>query len=87
MAVVAVQVAVGTAAVKLSADSDGAGASVLVQAPATATLFVGGAGVTAAAGFPIMAGQSLSVDLPDYNELWGVLASGSGTASVLRVGA
>lgn len=88
MAVVAAQVAVGTTAVLLSADSDSGGASVLVQAPAAAILFVGGSGVSAAAGFPIAAGTALSVDLPGPNDqLFGVLASGSGTAGVLRVGA
>lgn len=87
MAVVAAQVAVSTTAVKLSADSDSGGASLLVQAPAGATLFVGGPGVTAAQGFPVAAGTSLSVDLPIFDELYGVLASGSGNAAVLRVGA
>lgn len=87
MAVVAAQVAVSTTATKLSADSDGGGASLLVQAPNGATLYVGGSTVTSAAGFPIPAGQTLSVDLPSFDELYGVLASGSGTASILRVGA
>lgn len=87
MAVVAAQVAVSTTAVKLSTDaSAGDGSSVLVQAPAAAILYVGGSGVTSAAGFPIPAGQSLSVDLPPFDELYGILATGTGTASVLRVG-
>jgi len=88
MAVVAAQVSVGTAAVRLSLDSDSGGTSVLVQAPAGATLFVGGPAVTAAVGFPVAAGSTLAVDLPNVaDELWGVLASGSGVAAVLRVGA
>jgi hypothetical protein len=88
MAVIAAQVAVSTTAALLSADADGGGASLIVQAPAAATLFVGGAGVTSAAGFPITAGQILSVDLAGPNDqLFGILASGTGTAAVLRVGA
>lgn len=87
MAVVAAQVSVGTTPVLLSQDDDRGGSSVLVQAPAAAILFVGGPGVTSASGFPVPAGQTLAVDLPDYNQLFGVLASGSGTAAVLRVGA
>lgn len=88
MAVVAAQVAVSTTAALLSADSDGGGASVLVQAPNGATLFVGGSAVTSASGFPIPAGQTLSIDLPGANDqLFGILASGTGTAAVLRVGA
>jgi hypothetical protein len=88
MAVVAAQVSVGTTATLLSADADGEGASVLVQAPAGAALFVGGPGVTAATGFSIPAGTTLAVDLPKTNDqLWGILASGTGTAGVLRVGA
>lgn len=88
MAVVAAQVSVGTTATLLSADADGGGASVLVQAPAGATLFVGGPGVTAGTGFGIAAGTSLSVDLPGPNDqLFGILTTGTGTAAVLRVGA
>lgn len=87
MAVVAAQVAVSTTPVSLSTDpSAGNGSSVLVQAPAAAILYVGGPGVTSAAGFPIPAGQSLSVDLAPFDELFGVLASGTGSATVLRVG-
>lgn len=87
MAVVAAQVAVSTTAAKLSADAGGDGTSVLVQAPAAAILYVGGADVTSAAGFPIPAGQSLSVDLPSFDHLYGILASGTGNAAVLRIGA
>lgn len=88
MAVVAAQVAVSTTAALLSADADGGGASVLVQAPAGSALFVGGSAVTSSTGFPIPAGATLSVDLPGPNDqLFGILASGTGTASVLRTGA
>jgi hypothetical protein len=87
MAVVAAQVAVSTTATRLSADEGRDGTSLLVQAPAGATLFVGGSDVSSSAGFPIPPGQTLSVDLPSFDELFGLLAAGTGTASVLRVGA
>jgi hypothetical protein len=88
MAVQATQLAVGTAPVKLSADGAGDGSSVLVQAPAGAILYLGGADVNATTkGFPVAAGGQLSVDLPSFEELYGVLASGTGTVTVLRVGA
>lgn len=88
MAVVAAQVAVSTTAALLSADADGGGTSVLVQAPAAAILYVGGSAVTSGTGFPIAAGASVSVDLPGPNDqLFGILSAGTGTASVLRVGA
>lgn len=87
MAVVAAQVTVGTTPVLLSQDDDRGGSSLLLQAPAAATLYVGGPTVTAASGFPVPAGTSLSVDLPDYNQLFGVLATGSSPVAVMRVGA
>lgn len=87
MAVQAAQVSVGTTATRLSEDAGRDGVSLLVQAPAGATLFVGGADVSAATGFPVPAGTTLAVDLPSHDELFGVLASGAGDAAVLRVGA
>lgn len=87
MAVVAAQVNVGTTATLLSADEGRDGSSVLVQAPSGVTLYVGGSGVTTTTGFPVPPGQTLSVDLPSFDAIYGVLASGSATASVLRVGA
>lgn len=86
MAVQAAQVSVGTTATLLSNDEGRDGSSILVQAPAGATLFVGGADVTSAQGFPVAAGQVLSFDLRSTDALFGILASGSGTVSVLRGG-
>lgn len=85
MAVVAAQVAVSTTRAKLTTASNGA-SGILVQAPAGATLFVGGDSVTSATGFPIPGGQTLSLDFGTTDELYGILAAGSGTASVLRTG-
>lgn len=81
-----VQVALSTTPARLSGPAVGTYQSILVQAPAAATLYVGGSDVTSANGFPVAAGQSLAVDLLPHDELYGVLASGSGTASVLRLG-
>lgn len=89
MAVEAARVAVSTTAAKLTTSTlvySGVKQAVLVQAPAAATLFVGGPAVTAAAGFPINAGTSVSIDLTYGEELFGILASGTGSAAVLRAG-
>lgn len=88
MAVASTQVPVGTAPVELSAPSADhvGGSSVAIQAPVAAVLYVGGPAVTAATGWPIAAGQTLAMDLGTQDRLYGVLASGTGTAYVLRVG-
>lgn len=88
MAVRAAQVQVGTSPVELTAAPTDwiTGSALLVQAPASATLFVGGDDVTAQTGYPLTAGQVLSIDLDDRERLFGVLASGSGTVYVLRSG-
>lgn len=76
----AAQVPVGAAPVLLAT----AGETVTVQAPAAAALYLGGAGVTAASGFPLAAGQSLPLTQFAGAAIYGVLASGSGTAYVLH---
>lgn len=92
VAIETAQVAVGTVAVELTSrgqdysDYADPTSSIAVTAPTTATLFVGSAGVTAATGFQVPAGQTLSVDLRPGEQLFGLLASGAGTASVLRTG-
>lgn len=45
------------------------------------TAYIGGAGVTTAAGYSIAAGAEVSVELAD-DELW-IIGSGSGTVRVL----
>lgn len=88
MALQTAQVAVGTTAVELTGVTTDrrADSSIAVQAPAAATMYIGAAGVTASTGWPIAAGQTLAVDLQSGERLYGVLASGTGTAYVLRTG-
>lgn len=87
MALLTRQVPVGTTAVELtSRPVTDPSNSIAVQAPAAATLWVGPAGVTAATGFPVAAGQTLALDLGPGERLYGILASGSGTAYALATG-
>jgi hypothetical protein len=78
------QVSVSTTRAELTVEDFGA-SSIIIQAPAAATLYVGGSAVTSANGFPIAAGQALSLD-HEGERIYGVLASGTGTAYVLRSG-
>ena len=82
------QIAVGTTATLLAGTpgTDITGFSVVVQAPADATLYVGPASVATATGFPVAAGTTITGDLEAGEALYGVLASGTGTAFVLRSG-
>jgi hypothetical protein len=58
--------------------------SVLVHC--TVDLYVGNVAVTAANGFLVPAGSVVSLDLESGERLYGILASGTGTAYVLRAG-
>lgn len=88
MALQTAQVTVGTTPVELTAPlaDTYSNSAIIVQAPAAATLYVGPAGVTPATGFPVAAGTTVSGDLENTERLYGVLASGTGTAYVLRSG-
>lgn len=88
MAIRSTRVTVGTTATRLSSspNDNRADASVTVQAPDGATLYVGGADVTAATGFPVAAGTTISGELQHGEDLYGVLASGSGTTYVFESG-
>ena len=84
MALQTAQVTVGTAPVELTVEDVG-GSSIIIQAPAAAVMYIGGSAVTSSTGFPIAAGQAISMDL-NNERVYGVLASGSGTAFVMRTG-
>jgi hypothetical protein len=92
MAVQADRITVGTDATKLSAAAvvvAGASSGLVIVAQATGTLILGPAGVTAANGVrvPVAAGTIIAVDLDlGWEELYGVVASGSLAVDVLRVG-
>jgi hypothetical protein len=89
MAVVSASVSVATTATRLdSGDGDlVSGSTVLVTVPAGgATVYVGGADVTTANGFPLPAGASVSVDLNSGDLLYGIVAASTQAVNVLRVG-
>jgi hypothetical protein len=89
MAITAASVSVGTTAVLLSAGEGDAqvGSSVAVAVPSGgSTVYLGDNTVTSAAGFPLAAGSSFSVDLNQGESLYGVTASGTQAVNVLRQG-
>jgi hypothetical protein len=85
MALQSAQVAVGTTAVELTQRDPADPRNSIVVTP-TVDLFVGPAGVTAANGYRVSAGTSLAMDLESSERLYGITASGTGTAYVLRSG-
>lgn len=86
MAVSASRVTVGTAATELSGtDHDRrSGSSVLIRP--TADVYVGGPGVTTAAGYLVPAGMEFAVDLVGADRLFAVAATSGVAVSVLRTG-
>lgn len=85
-----------TATLLTASQGDNAfGASLALQVPSGgATVFIGGADVTAAAGWPVTAGQSLFLDLdstsggnPQQTEaVYGIVATGTQAVNVLLRG-
>lgn len=55
---------------------------------AAITIYLGGSDVDAADGFPLLAAETLVIDLGPDDDLWAVAASGTPTLSILltRVG-
>lgn len=91
MAVKSTQVTVTTTATELSAGREDyvETSRICVAVPTGGhTVYVGGAGVTSATGFPVAAGQSFADDLDGGEELYGIVASGdvSQVASVYQGG-
>jgi len=85
MALSTAQVAVSTTAVELTARAATDPRSSILVTP-TVDLFVGPAGVTAATGYKVPAAGSVGLDLGPGERLYGITASGTGTAHVLRSG-
>lgn len=88
MAVTSAQVSVTTTATLLSAveSDDRSGSSLLASNQGAVTVYLGSDSVTTGAGFPLAAGSSMSVDLQPGESLYGIVASGTCTVAVLRVG-
>ena len=74
------QVSVGTTATQIFASKPGVD-QVLIQNMGTASVFIGKAGVTAATGYPILAGDT--VELPVTEAIFGIVATGTQTVAVL----
>lgn len=84
MAVTGARVTVGTTAT-LIAQADADGVSVAVRnADATVSADIGGSGVVSGAGYLLLAGSSVSFDLDAGESVYGIVASGSIVAHVLR---
>lgn len=88
--IVAEQATVGTAASQLSGSDDSTrGSSLAIRnRHATESIFVGGAGVTTATGFEVLAGESLTLDLSaGSDEVWAVAAADGVPVHVIAAGA
>ncbi len=87
MAVRAYRVTVTTTPTKLSDhDADARTGSAIVVRPA-GDVYVGGSGVTTAAGYLVAGGTELALDLDVREDLYAVAASGTVSVSVLRTAA
>lgn len=82
-------VVAATATVLADAARDRDGYTVSVQNPtgSGATVFIGGTGVTTTSyGYSLAAGSEVAVELLKGEALYGVVASGTLTVNVLRIG-
>lgn len=81
-------VTVTTAATKINSDAtdSSSGQGLLVRNRGAASVFLGGAAVTTAAGFELLADESLPVELDPGESLYGVCAAGTVACHVLEVG-
>lgn len=89
MAVIAARASVGTTATLLSAgkESDSnLGRSVAVFNPGPTDVYLGGQGVTSAAGYLLGEGATLSADLEPRELLYAIAAAGTQTVHVLQTG-
>jgi hypothetical protein len=61
--------------------------TVLLRVPAGGvTVYVGGADVTTATGYPVAAGDALALDLAENEVVYGVVASSTQAVNVIRTG-
>lgn len=89
MAVSARAVTVATTATQL--DTNGrprsrGGQSLSAYNDGAATVYLGGADVTTAAGYPLAAGEHMAFDLNGGDQLFGIVASGTVAVRVLEIG-
>lgn len=92
MTPVSAAVTVGTTATELTvagedwADQVGGSALAVDNIDGTATVYVGGANVAAANGYPVRAGSEKSFDLDQGERLYAIVASGTQSVRTLRLG-
>lgn len=87
MTVAAEAVTVADTATALNAVDSTSPLSLIVSVPSGGvTVYVGASDVTTTDGFPVAAGESLSVDLQSGEVLYGIVATGTQAANVLRTG-
>lgn len=93
MATSSARVTVGTTATRLDnqpvANDAVAGERLHLQAPSTntASIFIGGPGVTTANGYELAAGKELVLVLDSEDQVFGVVAAATQPANALRTGA
>ena len=66
-----------------SAGSVAQPASFHLKNPSANTVYIGGSGVNTTAGFPLLSGESIEVDLQS-DAVYAVVASGTETVNILR---
>jgi hypothetical protein len=82
--VLTTSVSVGTTATVLPAASLANRKTLVVHNSGSATIFLGGSGVTTANGMPILKGSSFSADIGSAL-IYGIVASGTQTAIVMEI--
>lgn len=88
MPIISARVSVTTAATILSNPVNGSLAdsiSAVVKNTGGASVYLGGATVTSAAGLELAPGETLNVDLMAGDVLYGITASGTVTVSVMKL--
>lgn len=88
MAVEGAQVSVGTTETELTGSQTDtiAGQSLVAINKGAASVFLGGTGVTTSTGFELAAGESVSLDVNQGEQLFGIVGSGTQDVHVLRIG-
>lgn len=89
MPVIGERISVTTSATVLFTPENGAAVdrkSAIIKLPAAATesVFLGGSGVTAAAGYELAAGDIVDVSLLHGDTIYGIVATNAQTVHVLR---
>lgn len=82
--VLASAVSVATSATALPASALSGRRSLIISNFGSGTIYLGAAGVTTAAGFPLLAGQSLALEVGTL-AIYGIVASGTVAARVMEI--